>query len=130
MFTATITETPSITTLSTTTPTFAAAALDPIECTDFDEACSLLAASARGTELPCHTVDPDLWFAESPTDVEAAKALCAACPLRTACLASALERREPWGVWGGQLVLSGVIVPRKRPRGRPRKDSLPLEAAA
>jgi WhiB family redox-sensing transcriptional regulator len=79
-------------------------------------------------ELPCHTVDPDLWFAESPADVEAAKALCTSCPLLVACLAGALERREPWGVWGGQLVLSGVVVPRKRPRGRPRKDSLDSSA--
>lgn len=93
---------------------------DPLLCQDFDEACSLI---APGTELPCHTVEPDLWFAESPADVEAAKALCGTCPLRTACLAGALERKEPWGVWGGQLVLSGVVVPRKRPRGRPRKDS-------
>ena len=74
--------------------------------------------------LPCWTTDPDLWFAESPADVEAAKALCAPCPLREACLAGALERREPWGVWGGQLVVAGVVVPRKRPRGRPRKVDL------
>ena len=74
--------------------------------------------------LPCHTVDPDLWFAESPADVEAAKALCQTCPRKLACLAGALERREPWGVWGGQLVLSGVVVPRKRPRGRPRKEDV------
>lgn len=73
---------------------------------------------------PCWTTDPDLWFAESPADVEAAKALCVPCPLREACLAGALERREPWGVWGGQLVLAGAVVPRKRPRGRPRKDGL------
>ncbi len=73
--------------------------------------------------LPCWTADPDLWFAESPADVERAKALCVPCPLRDACLAGALERREPWGVWGGQLFVSGVVVPRKRPRGRPRKDA-------
>lgn len=76
------------------------------------------------TALPCWTDDPDLWFAESPADVEAAKALCVPCPLRAACLAGALERREPWGVWGGQLVVAGVVVPRKRPRGRPRKTDL------
>jgi WhiB family redox-sensing transcriptional regulator len=74
--------------------------------------------------LPCWTEDPDLWFAESPADVEAAKTLCVPCPRREACLAGALERREPWGVWGGQLVLAGVVVARKRPRGRPRKVDL------
>jgi len=76
------------------------------------------------TALPCHVVDPDLFFAESPADVERAKALCLDCPLRPACLDGALERREPWGVWGGELVLQGVVVPRKRPRGRPRKDDV------
>ena len=74
--------------------------------------------------LPCHLVDPDLFFAESPADVEQAKSLCVACPVRTSCLAGALARREPWGVWGGELVLQGVVVPRKRPRGRPRKNEI------
>lgn len=48
--------------------------------------------------VPCHIGDPDLWFAESPAELERAKALCADCPIRTACLAAALERQEPWGV--------------------------------
>ena len=81
----------------------------------------------RGTErpgvLPC-TYDPDLFFAESPDDVESAKLLCLACPARMVCLAGAVERREPWGVWGGELFLRGEVVPRKRPRGRPRKDEV------
>jgi WhiB family transcriptional regulator, redox-sensing transcriptional regulator len=72
-------------------------------------------------EIPCRAGDGELWFAESPADVEAAKALCRECPARIACLAGARERREPWGVWGGELFVAGVVVPRKRPRGRPRK---------
>ncbi len=72
-------------------------------------------------DLPCRTAQVDLWFAERPDDVEAAKALCVPCPLRETCLTGALERREPWGVWGGQLLVLGVVVARKRPRGRPRK---------
>ena len=71
--------------------------------------------------LPCRVNDPELFFAESPADVELAKSLCQTCPVRTECLAGALERREPWGVWGGQLLVSGAVVARKRPRGRPRK---------
>jgi WhiB family redox-sensing transcriptional regulator len=71
--------------------------------------------------MPCRVNDAELWFAESPADVEFAKSLCRTCPVREACLAGALERREPWGVWGGELFIAGVVVPRKRPRGRPRK---------
>ncbi len=74
--------------------------------------------------VPCRTHDSELWFAESPTDVEFAKSLCQACPALDACLAGALERREPWGVWGGELFVMGVVVPRKRPRGRPRKNEV------
>jgi len=48
--------------------------------------------------------------------------MCADCPVRTACLTAAIERREPWGVWGAELFVQGVVVPRKRPRGRPRKE--------
>ncbi len=79
-----------------------------------------VATSASAT--PCQQGDGELWFADAPKDVEAAKALCETCPAVTACLAGALERREPWGVWGGQLFENGVVVARKRPRGRPRKD--------
>ena len=76
-----------------------------------------------GLDLPC-TEDPELFFAESPQDVEQAKAMCRDCRARIACLTGALERREPWGVWGGELLLRGTIVPRKRPRGRPRKTEV------
>lgn len=72
--------------------------------------------------LPRHVGDPDLWFAESPVDLEHAKVLCGGCPIRRQCLTAALERNEPWGVWGGEIIERGTVVARKRPRGRPRKD--------
>lgn len=75
-------------------------------------------------ELPCRNNDPELFFAEAPDDVEFAKALCRTCPAVDACLLGALQRQEPWGVWGGELFNQGVVVPRKRPRGRPRKSEV------
>jgi len=72
--------------------------------------------------LPCRVEDPELWFAESPAQLERAKSFCAECPVRAACLAAALDRGEPWGVWGGEIFERGVVIPRKRPRGRPRKE--------
>ncbi|MDT4925779.1 MAG: WhiB family transcriptional regulator, redox-sensing transcriptional regulator [Pseudonocardiales bacterium] len=72
-------------------------------------------------DVPCRVEDPDLWFAEAPSELERAKAFCHDCPARLACLAGALERREPWGVWGGEIFERGAVVARKRPRGRPRK---------
>jgi len=82
-----------------------------------------MAGLPAGQDLPC-TDDPELFFAESPEDVECAKALCRGCPARIACLSGAIERGEPWGVWGGELFLRGEVVPRKRPRGRPRKTEV------
>ncbi|WP_424184501.1 WhiB family transcriptional regulator [Actinokineospora sp. G85] len=88
------------------------------------------AAPSAGLELPCRSTDnPDLWFADAPTDLERAKDLCGDCPVRAACLASALARHEPWGVWGGEIFERGVVIARKRPRGRPRKADLAREAA-
>ena len=77
----------------------------------------------RTRHVPCMN-DPDLFFAESPADVESAKALCRGCPVQSQCLTGARERREPWGVWGGELFLRGEVIPRKRPRGRPRKTEV------
>lgn len=80
-----------------------------------------LPAPEEFVSLPCQVEDPELWFAEQAAQLERAKALCAGCPLRTACLSAALERSEPWGVWGGQIFERGSVIGVKRGRGRPRK---------
>jgi WhiB family transcriptional regulator, redox-sensing transcriptional regulator len=69
--------------------------------------------------LPCCNVDPELFFSEVPRDVDEAKSLCSQCPAKRPCLAGALERQEPWGIWGGEVLLRGAIVPTKRGPGRP-----------
>ena len=66
-----------------------------------------------------------LFFSDDEFDVARAKAICGKCGLAGACLSGALERAEPYGVWGGQLVIDGVIVEVKRGRGRPPKHPRP-----
>ena len=63
----------------------------------------------------------DLFFSEQLDDIATAKAFCVACPVRDLCLAGALARREPWGVWGGELISNGKVLAQKRKRGRPPK---------
>ncbi|MET8204410.1 WhiB family transcriptional regulator, partial [Micromonospora taraxaci] len=45
--------------------------------------------------------------------------LCGDCPLRVECLAGAVERAEPWGVWGGEARRRR----RRSPPARPRRTS-------
>lgn len=63
----------------------------------------------------------ELFFSEDLLDIARAKHLCSTCPLRLRCLEEALDRREPWGVWGGELLVDGRILAHKRRRGRPPK---------
>lgn len=65
----------------------------------------------------------ELFFSEQLDDIARAKAVCVNCAVREPCLAGAMERREPWGVWGGQLFLNGKILAFKRKRGRPPKNA-------
>lgn len=78
-------------------------------------------AQALDDPLPCHRENPQLWFSDLPADLELAKAYCRPCPIRQVCLAGAVERHEPYGVWGGEIFASGAIITEKRPRGRPRR---------
>ena len=66
-----------------------------------------------------------VFFSEELQDIARAKNLCAECPAMLTCLEGAIARREPWGVWGGQLFLNGRILATKRRRGRPPKHPRP-----
>lgn len=83
----------------------------------------LHAITGQPGDLPCQQPGADLWFSEYPAQIELAKSLCAECPVRATCLSGALAREESAGVWGGQLVVNGIVVPFKRGRGRPRKNA-------
>jgi WhiB family redox-sensing transcriptional regulator len=69
----------------------------------------------------------DVFFSGELHDIARAKRLCQSCPALIPCLEGALERREPGGVWGGQLFLDGMIVATKRRRGRPPKVPRPQD---
>ena len=75
-------------------------------------------ADGNGTLTP-------LFFSDHVLDIARAKAICARCALREHCLREALDREEPWGVWGGELLSMGRIVANKRPGGRPPKRPRP-----
>lgn len=66
-----------------------------------------------------------LFFSDEPVETARAKAICGKCALAVACLEGALDRGEPWGVWGGELLEMGRIDSDRRPRGRPPKHPRP-----
>lgn len=82
----------------------------------------------------CAAVTPavaDTFFSDEPGDIGVAKRVCAACPCASRCLEGALDRREQYGVWGGQLFVAGRVLLSKRGKGRPPKvprpeDLLPM----
>ena len=49
----------------------------------------------------CATMDPDLFFPARGQSTEPAKAACAVCPCKKACLKYALRAGEKYGIWGG-----------------------------
>ena len=69
---------------------------------------------------PCQQ-QPELFFETYGQALELARKLCAPCPVRAECLSGALQRGEPHGVWGGQVLIDGVVVATRRGPGRPRR---------
>ena len=48
----------------------------------------------------CRAEQPDRLFVRG-AEQNKAKTLCKSCPVRTECLAEALDNQIEWGVWGG-----------------------------
>ncbi|HET9730737.1 MAG TPA: WhiB family transcriptional regulator [Acidimicrobiia bacterium] len=66
-------------------------------------------------EAACRAIDTDIFFPSSDADAAAAKAVCATCPVREACLEHALETRPaPEGIWGGLTHIERHRVIRRR----------------
>jgi WhiB family redox-sensing transcriptional regulator len=86
-------------------------------------ATSLILLTTQAKELddplPCRRENSQLWFSDVPASLQLAKTYCQPCPMRRLCLAGAVERGEPYGVWGGEIFARGTIITEKRSRGRP-----------
>jgi WhiB family redox-sensing transcriptional regulator len=83
-------------------------------------------------EALCAQVGGDLWF-PGPGEAgvaAAAKAVCAACPVRAPCLEHALQTRELHGIWGGLDYRERRAEQRRRARAAGTLTGAPREHAA
>ncbi|MGH9264658.1 MAG: WhiB family transcriptional regulator [Acidimicrobiales bacterium] len=74
-------------------------------------------------DAACRDLDTGLFFPETEEEAAQALAVCAACPVREACLEFALITRQDDGVWGGM-----TETDRKRLRRR-RQEAARRQAA-
>src|SRR6186997_689474 len=62
----------------------------------------------------CREEQPDELFVRG-AEQNKAKQVCAGCPVRTECLAEALDNQIEWGVWGGMTERERRALLRRRP---------------
>ncbi len=62
----------------------------------------------------CRQAQPDQLFVRG-AEQNKAKQLCSGCPVRTECLAEALDNQIEWGVWGGMTERERRALLRRRP---------------
>ncbi|GGS62264.1 transcriptional regulator WhiB [Planobispora rosea] len=62
----------------------------------------------------CKGADPDALFVQGAAQ-NRAKLICRGCPVRTECLADALDNRIEFGVWGGMTERERRALLRRRP---------------
>lgn len=66
------------------------------------------------TRAACRNTDPDALFVQGAAQ-NRAKTVCRGCPVRTECLADALDNRIEFGVWGGMTERERRALLRRRP---------------
>jgi WhiB family redox-sensing transcriptional regulator len=81
--------------------------------------------AARWRELAaCRGIDLEVFFPERGESAEPARRVCAACPVRQACLDYAISNRITHGIWGGltererRALRSGWVRASRRERDR------------
>ncbi|MFF2039012.1 WhiB family transcriptional regulator [Kitasatospora sp. NPDC058170] len=82
---------------------------------------------APGGGLPgaaCTGVDPDLFFPADDDEFSERRArqICAGCPVRERCLALAIKRGEPYGIFGGLDETERRALAQRRRRAATRKN--------
>ncbi|HVF03702.1 MAG TPA: WhiB family transcriptional regulator [Frankiaceae bacterium] len=66
------------------------------------------------TRASCRTSNPDELFVQGAAQ-NRAKQVCLGCPVRTECLADALDNRVEFGVWGGMTERERRALLKRRP---------------
>ncbi|MET8299094.1 WhiB family transcriptional regulator [Streptomyces sp. NPDC006678] len=67
-----------------------------------------------GRSAACRAVDPEALFVEGAAQ-KRATTICDGCPVRTECLAHALDHRIEHGIWGGATERERRALLRRRP---------------
>ncbi len=91
----------------------------------------------------CRSVDPTIFFhpqnergAARRQRAQAAKTVCAGCPVRLKCADYAIRAREPYGVWGGlteeerEVIYAAIDDATGDPRAYPRERGAGLRLAS
>ena len=66
------------------------------------------------SQATCREARPDELFVRGAAQ-NRAKQMCAGCPVRSECLAEALDNQIEWGVWGGMTERERRALLRRRP---------------
>ena len=80
-----------------------------------DEMVEIMWVEDWAPRAACRQDTPDALFVRG-AEQNKAKQVCASCPVRTECLAEALDNQIEWGVWGGMTERERRALLRRRPQ--------------